>query len=92
MPTYTILTTHGTITVDGDHWARSDAGVHVYPDDDGSDPVAEVDNDEFVGIVADGGSATFAPIDPRAAMNARDLRRVRTSSNLTVEDIDTTTD
>jgi hypothetical protein len=54
MPAFTILTTDGTITAEGHHWARSDEGdVYVYPNSDtDSEPVAEVDAAAFVGIVA----------------------------------------
>lgn len=51
MPEFTIITTIGSLTVEGSHWARSDdGGVYVYPDSDASDPVAEVDADDFVAI------------------------------------------
>jgi hypothetical protein len=54
MPEFTIITTTTTVTVTGDRWARTDAGVFVYPEDggDAADPVAEVDADEFVAIYA----------------------------------------
>jgi len=51
MPSYTIITTDGALSVQGARWTRSpDDDVYVYPDDDHADPVAEVDDDEFVAI------------------------------------------
>ena len=52
MPSYTIITTNGTLTVDGDRWTRAGDDLYVYPPDadDDADPVAEVDGDDFIGI------------------------------------------
>lgn len=52
MTDYTLITTAGTVTVSGDRWTRDpDGNAYIYPDEsDSSDPVAEVDADEFVGI------------------------------------------
>jgi len=57
MPEFTIITTTTVFTVTGDRWARTDAGVFIYPADGGdaaaaADPVAEVDREEFVAIYA----------------------------------------
>lgn len=51
MTTFTIITTTGQLTVEGDRWARADGDVYVYPEGgDEAAPVAEVDNDEFIAI------------------------------------------
>lgn len=54
MPEFTIITTTTIFTVTGDRWARTEAGVFIYPEDggDAADPVAEVDREEFVAIYA----------------------------------------
>lgn len=59
MDTITIITTHGTATVEGTHWARDDNGdgdLHVYKSDDVWDgesdkSVATVATEHFVGVV-----------------------------------------
>ena len=51
MKTFTIITTSGSFTVDGDRWTRDDNGdVYVYAGDEDDDPVAEVDAPEFTAI------------------------------------------
>jgi len=52
MTTFIIITTNGLLIAEGSRWTRSSDGddVYVYPDSDATDPVAEVDADEFIGI------------------------------------------
>jgi hypothetical protein len=66
MPEYTIITTTHTVTVAGDHWARDpDGDVYVYPENGDTDPVAEVDAEEFVGIVT--GDVDITALDRQPA-------------------------
>ena len=57
MPTITIITTYGAVSVEGSHWARdSDGDLHVYrTDEDGDDEsVASVDADRYVAVAEAG--------------------------------------
>jgi len=50
MKTFIIITSSGTFEARGDRWTRNENGdVYVY-EEDGVDPVAEVDKPEFTAI------------------------------------------
>lgn len=50
----TVITTHGTVTLDAAYWARgSDGDIHIYsePDEsDSSDTIATIEGARFVAI------------------------------------------
>jgi len=77
MTTFIIITTTGFLTAEGSHWTRSADGedVYVYPESDASDPVAEVDADEFITIFdRDAGEYVFAGDDADVQAVLEDLQ------------------